>query len=141
MGETLRFVDNGDGTIADNESGLVWCKQDSWQIEHDWLDFKESMKFIDEMNKKDHLGFHDWRIPEKEEAEKIFMADSIIRGRSNQEIHLDPIFEPGCGNGTWCLPFDQQAVFYLSFVSGIMQTYDQDYSQGYVRMVRLWPDD
>ncbi len=79
-------------------------------------------------------------MPEKEEAEKIFVPGAILMGRSNQEVHIDPAFEGGCGNGTWCLPFDQQAAFYLSFVSGISQTYDQDFSQGYVRMVRLWSD-
>lgn len=140
MGETSRFVDNGDGTALDNETGLVWCRKDSWQIEHDWLDFQESLKFIDEMNKKDFLGFHDWRIPEREEVEKIFVSGSVVSGRSHQEVHLDPVFEPGCGNGSWCLPFDQRAAFYINFVSGIVQNYDQDYSQGYVRMVRLWPD-
>lgn len=135
-----RFEDNGEGTILDSETGLVWCKKDSWQIHQDWLNFQETLSFIDEMNKKEFLGYHDWRIPEKDEAEKIFVPESTIMGRSNQEVHLDPLFEEGCGNATWCLPFDQQAVFYFSFVSGISQTYDQDYSQGYVRMVRLWPD-
>jgi hypothetical protein len=141
MGDKPRFVDNGDGTITDNDSGLIWCKKDSFQIEHDWLDFQEALKFIDEMNKKDYLGFHDWRIPESEEVEKLFVPESTLAGRSNQEVHIDPLFEPGCGNGSWCLPFDQRAAFYINFVSGIVQNYDQDYSQGYVRMVRLWGDD
>ena len=96
---------------------------------------------LDEMNKKDYLGFHDWRIPEREEIEKIFMADSTILARSNNEIHLDPLFAPGGGNASWCLPFDQQAAFYFSYTSGNAQQFDQDYSQGYVRLVRLYPDD
>jgi hypothetical protein len=136
-----RFTDNDDGSILDNETGLVWAKEDSWPIAQDWLNFQESLEFVDEMNKKDYLGFHDWRIPEREEIEKIFMADSTILARSNNEIHLDPLFAPGGGNASWCLPFDQQAAFYFSYTSGNAQQFDQDYSQGYVRLVRLYPDE
>ena len=136
-----RFTDNDDGSILDNETGLVWAKEDSWPVAQDWLNFQESLEFVDEMNKKDYLGFHDWRIPEREEIEKIFIADSTILARSNNEIHLDPLFAPGGGNASWCLPFDQQAAFYFSYTSGNAQQFDQDYSQGYVRLVRLYPDE
>ncbi|PIQ97807.1 MAG: hypothetical protein COV67_02270 [Nitrospinae bacterium CG11_big_fil_rev_8_21_14_0_20_56_8] len=140
MAGDSRFADNGDGTITDNETGLVWCKKDSWQIARDWLTFQDALSFVDEMNKDDFLGFHDWRIAEREEAEKLFVPDSIIIGRSNQELHLAPVFEPGGGNGTWCLPFDQRAAFYVSYQSGLAQNFDQDFSQGYIRLVRLYPD-
>lgn len=140
MSDEKRFVDNGDGTVSDNETGLVWSKKDSWAIEHDWLTFQEGLTFIDEMNKKEYLGHHDWRIPEREEAEKLYVPESTILARSNVEIHIDPVFEPGGGNGCWCLPFDQQAAFYMSYASGIAQGFDQDFSQGYVRLVRLYPD-
>ena len=136
-----RFTDNGDATILDNETGLVWAKEDSWPVAQDWLNFQESLQFVDDMNKKEYLGFHDWRIPEREEIEKLFMADSTIMARSNNEIHLDPLFAPGGGNASWCLPFDQQAAFYFSYTSGNTQQFDQDYSQGYVRLVRLYPDE
>lgn len=136
-----RFTENDNGSILDNETGLIWAKEDSWPIAQDWLNFQESLLFVDEMNKKDYLGFHDWRIPEREEIEKIFIADSTILARSNNEIHLDPLFAPGGGNASWCLPFDQQAAFYFSYTSGNTQQFDQDYSQGYVRLVRLYPDE
>lgn len=141
MSDPLRFVDNGDSTILDNDTGLIWSKEDSWPVAQDWLTFQESLQFVDEMNKKDYLGFHDWRIPEKEEIEKIFVAESTIMARSNCEIHIDPLFASGGGNASWCLPFDQQAAFYFSYVSGTAQHFDQDYSQGYVRLVRLYPED
>ena len=135
-----RFVDTGNGMVKDNESGLVWCREDSWQILNDYLDFQEALAFVDDMNKKDFLGQHDWRIAEKDEIEKLYLPDNIIIGRSNQELNLDSAFAPGGGNGSWCLPFDQRAVFYYSYSSGLSQTFDQDFSQGYVRLVRLYPD-
>ena len=136
-----RFVDNGDSTILDKDTGLVWSKEDSWPVAQDWLTFQDALQFVDEMNKKDYLGFHDWRIPEKEEIEKLFIPESTIMARSSCEIHLDPLFASGGGNASWCLPFDQQAAFYYSYVTGTSQHFDQDYSQGYVRLVRLYPDD
>jgi len=141
MNEQARFVDNGDGTVQDNETGVAWSKKDSFQIEQDWVNFQEALDFIDNLNKKDYLGFHDWRMPEKEEIEKLFGEEHSLMARSKQEIHISPLFEPGGGNGSWCLPFDQQAAFYLNYQSGLSQTFDKDFSQGYVRPVRLWPDD
>ena len=135
-----RFLDSQDGTITDNDTGLHWCQKDSFQIYQDWLTFQEAISWVDEINKKDFLGFHDWRIPEKDEIEKLFLVDNTILGRSNQELHIDPVFEPGGGNGSWCMPFDQQAAFYFSYSSGISQQFDQDFSQGYLRPVRLYQD-
>jgi hypothetical protein len=140
MNDTARFKNNGDGTAKDSETGLVWSLKDSWQIEQDWLDFDEAMAFVDKMNKDAYLGFWDWRIPEKDEAENIYMPDSTVMARSKAEIHIDQVFEPGGGNGCWCLPFDQQAAFYFAYASGTSQTYDKDFSQGYVRLVRLYGD-
>ncbi len=141
MNDSSRFIDNGDGTLLDSDSGLIWAKEDSWPVAQDWLNFQDALNFVDEMNKKDYLGFHDWRMPEKEEIEKLFVPECTIMARSNHEIHLDPLFAPGGGNSSWSLPFDQQAAFYFSYASGMLQHYDQDYSQGYVRLVRLYPKD
>lgn len=141
MTDEPRFVDTREGMVKDNETGLVWCREDSWPIVQDWLSFQEALAFVDEMNKKDFLGYHDWRIPEQEEVQKLYLPESTITGRSNQELHLHPAFAPGGGSGTWCLPFDQQAAFYFSYTSGNSQAFDQDFSQGYVRLVRLYPED
>ena len=43
-----RFLDNLDGTITDNQTGLSWCQKDSFQIYQDWLTFQEALSWIDE---------------------------------------------------------------------------------------------
>ncbi len=141
MSEEPRFVDREDGTVFDNQLKVAWSKQDSWQIEQDWMDFDEAMTFIDNLNRKDYLGFHDWRMPEKHEIETLHTPDSIIKARSNVEIYLPDLFDEGGGNASWSLPFDQQAAYYFSYQSGLAQHYDKDFSQGYVRPVRLWGDE
>ena len=140
MSSNIRFLNNQDGTVTDNETGLIWSQKDSWQIHQDWLTFQEALSWLDELNKNDFLGFHDWRIPEKDEMEKLFIKNNIVKGRSKQELHIDIAFESGGGNGSWCMPFDQQAAFFFSYTSGISQAFDQDFSQGYLRPVRLYGD-
>ena len=141
MNEATQFTDNGDGTIQDNKTGLAWSKKDSFQIEQDWIDFQEALAFVDKLNKEDYLGFHDWRMAEKEEIESLFSEKLELVGRSNHVLNISSLFEPKGGNGSWCLPFDQQGAFYFSYQSGVSQIYDQDFTQGYVRPVRLWPED
>ncbi len=141
MNQETQFTDNGNGTIQDNKTGLAWCTKDSFQIAQDWVEFQEALAFIDKLNKDDYLGFHDWRIAEREEVESLYSAELELVGRSNQVLNISPLFEPKCGNGSWCLPFDQQGAFYFSYQSGVSQIYDQDFTQGYVRPVRLWPVD
>ncbi len=141
MSEETRFIDNGDGTIQDTQTGRAWCKEDSFQIAQDWHNFQEALAFIDKLNKEDYLGFHDWRMAEREEIENLFSEEFELIGRSNQVLNIFHLFEPKCGNGSWCLPFDQQGAFYFSYQSGVSQIYDQDFTQGYVRPVRLWPED
>ncbi len=130
MNQETQFTDNGDGTIQDNKTGLAWCTKDSFQIAQDWINFQEALAFIDKLNKDDYLGFHDWRIAEREEIESLFSAELELVGRSNQVLNISPLFEPKCGNGSWCLPFDQQGAFYFSYQSGVSQIYDQDFTQG-----------
>tara|TARA_B100000686_G_C16802584_1_gene987264 strand:+ start:3748 stop:4173 length:426 start_codon:yes stop_codon:yes gene_type:complete len=140
MSELKRFFDNGDETVTDSKTGLIWSKKDSWQIdEGTWLDFNEALTFVDDVNKKAYLGQWDWRLPENEEIEKLYSPEFSLTARSNVEIHISPQFEPGGGNGSWALPFDQQAAFYFSYASGQSQHFDKDFSQGYVRLVRLDP--
>ncbi len=141
MSDKPRFEDLGDGTAKDNETGLIWSRKDSFQIVQDWFNFDEAMAFIDDCNRKDFLGFHDWRIPEADEALKIYCPESCIKGRSNVDLYLPSVMEPGGGTGSWGLPFDQQAAFYISYQTGNSQHFDKDYSQGVVRPVRLWGDE
>ena len=89
----------------------IWAKPgapyvclEPWQGLADYLDHNKNIE-----HKKGII-----LLPFGEEIEKIFIADSTILARSNNEIHLDPLFAPGGGNASWCLPFDQQAAFYFS---------------------------
>ena len=58
------FVDNGDGTVTDRATGLMWMKADSgrpmnWQ---DALAYAENLRLA---------GFDDWRLPDAKELHGI----------------------------------------------------------------------
>jgi hypothetical protein len=71
--------DNGNQTISDGNSGLMWMKSDDG-VPRKWRDA------IDYCNGLDFAGHSDWRLP------KRFELDSIVDyGRSHPA--LDPIFD------------------------------------------------
>ncbi len=60
MGVSLpvpRFTDNGDGTVTDNLTGLMWAKDANIDGYKTWDDA------IDYCNALDHAGHDDWRLP------------------------------------------------------------------------------
>jgi hypothetical protein len=64
------FVDNGDGTISDRATGLMWQKTDdgkgrNWQ---EALDYCEHLELA---------GYDDWRLPDQKELHSIVDYDFI----------------------------------------------------------------
>ena len=58
------FVDNGDGTVSDLATGLMWQKCDDGRG-RDWreaLDYAEHLQLA---------GYHDWRLPDQKELHSI----------------------------------------------------------------------
>lgn len=64
---TNSFTDNGDSTITDKATGLMWTKADSgtgmnWQAALAWAQTKNAEKY---------LGHNDWRLPNAKELQGI----------------------------------------------------------------------
>ncbi len=58
------FVDNGDGTITDNATGLMWAQSDEG-VELDWQD---ALAYAED---SELGGFTDWRLPNVKELQSI----------------------------------------------------------------------
>jgi hypothetical protein len=59
-----KFVDNGNGTITDESTGLMWQKEDSQSA----LDWKSSLAYAKNIN----VGnYNDWRLPTIKELQSI----------------------------------------------------------------------
>jgi hypothetical protein len=83
-----KFVDNGDGTITDLATGLMWTKADSG-VTMNWekaLSYAEKLKYA---------GYDDWRLPNAKELQSIVdytrapdAADAAYRSAA-----INPIFD------------------------------------------------
>lgn len=79
-----KFVDNGDGTISDNATGLMWQKSDDG-IARNW---EEALKFAEELQ----LGGHnDWRLPNAKELQSI--VDYTRAPSVTNSPAIDPMFQ------------------------------------------------
>ncbi|MCP4249648.1 MAG: DUF1566 domain-containing protein [bacterium] len=81
------FVDNGDGTITDQATGLMWQQVDSagtynWQQA---LDYAENLV---------HAGFDDWRLPNAKELQSIvdYTRAPDAPAPAPQGPAIDPVF-------------------------------------------------
>lgn len=67
------FVDNGDGTITDLSTGLMWLKYDSGhfeagQDEDGKMDWEEALEWSEDL---DYAGYDDWKLPDAKELQSI----------------------------------------------------------------------
>jgi len=80
-----RFTDNGDGTITDNATGLMWVKQPE-NIGGIWADAGQPERMswndaIDNCLALDYAGHDDWRLPNARE-----LCSIVSLGTANPSI-------------------------------------------------------
>ena len=63
--ELKPFVDNGNGTVTDPNTGLVWKKTDAWLDTHKFYTWQAHRDYVSEVNKEKFAGYDNWRIPSK----------------------------------------------------------------------------
>jgi hypothetical protein len=84
------FVDNGDGTITDNATSLMWSQDDSGADAPDGLNWEEALAYVEAQNETNYLGYSNWRLPNVKELQSIVDYD-----RSPDTIGsaaIDPLF-------------------------------------------------
>ena len=77
------FVDNGNGTITDNATGLTWTQNDSGQ----GLDWENALNYCASL---DYAGISDWRLPDAKELQSI--VDYSRSPDATNSAAIDPIF-------------------------------------------------
>ena len=96
-----RFVDNGDGTVTDSLTQLMWMQKDSYLDLLRFVTHKGSLKYMGQKNEAAFAGYTDWRLPNKREAHSLFDLDKQLKDKYDMVIHIDPVFTTGCGYDTW----------------------------------------
>jgi len=101
--ELKPFVDNGDGTVTDPNTGLIWKKTDAWLDTHKFYTWQEHRTYVDQINKEKHAGIDNWRIPNKQEASTLVdkTGTKSCEDKNGTMFPLDPIFDAGCVTNTW----------------------------------------
>ena len=107
---TGRFVENGNGTITDTQTGLMWelkvpgggggcglhCVQDEYtweEVNGDWIHRVNGRLMADE-NERGFAGYSDWRIPTVTEL-------LTIHAPNNSGPSLHPAFQLFCPEFHW----------------------------------------
>ncbi len=144
------YTDNGDGTITDNQTGLMWEKKSRDASIHDWgnvYTWADAVGvFIAGLNTANFAGHNDWRLPNR------FELDSLL-DLGTQDPLVDSAFDNGCvasctvascsctastlgyWSSTTVLPLPNQAWFVALFNSGF-DGFDLKTNPNAVRAVR-----
>lgn len=89
--EKNNFVDNGDGTITDKATGLMWMKVDSGNFKtsrNGAMNWKQALKWAENL---EYTGYSDWRLPNAKELHSI--VDYTRCPDATNSAAIDPIFE------------------------------------------------
>jgi hypothetical protein len=81
------FVDNGDGTVTDRATGLMWSKADSGK----GMNWQEALAWVQAKNAARHLGRGDWRLPSIKELQSI--VDYTRSPDTTRSAAISPLFE------------------------------------------------
>jgi len=119
---TQRFIDNGDGTITDTLSGLMWSQA---TIAKD-VTSDQAEKACDEL---DLAGHADWRLPTVEEL--FPLAD-----RSKKGPAIDTEFFPDTKNGWYWTSTDSALASSYAWVVSFNYGYAGDNSRNGKACVR-----
>ncbi|MFC1811984.1 DUF1566 domain-containing protein [Thermodesulfobacteriota bacterium] len=118
------LVDNGDDTVTDRITGLMWQKNGS----DDGMIWQHAKEYVQKLNSMRFAGYADWRLPTIEE-----LASLMKSARAN-ELYIHPIFSAKQAFFWSADTFGSDTAWYANFKGGIIQhIYDFFY---YVRAVR-----
>lgn len=83
---TNNYIDEGEGTIKDVATGMMWDKHDSGQ----GLNWQEALAWVEQKNMENHQGYSDWRLPNAKELQSI--VDYSRSPQATGSASIDPVF-------------------------------------------------
>jgi len=87
------FKDNGDGTVTDEATGLMWMKADSGALKagknkDGKLNWREALAWAENL---EYAGYSDWRLPNVKELQSI--VDYTRSPATTNSAAIDPVFQ------------------------------------------------
>ncbi len=82
------FKDNGDGTITDRATNLMWMKIDSGYT----MNWEDALEYSENL---DYAGYSNWRLPNPKELQSIvdYTRAPDAKDASKRSAAIDPIFD------------------------------------------------
>ena len=130
------LVDNGDGTVTDPNSGLMWKKSDAWLDMHQFYTWMDHRQYVDKFNKEKFAGYDNWRIPSKAEAATIFDKTKECMDKNGTMYSVDPIFDAGGASNTWISECSDDNIIRYDFKVGVDTPYPTQDVWATMRLLR-----
>ena len=140
------FKDNGDGTVTDEATGLMWAQDDSGEP----MTWEEALAYAENST---YAGYDDWRLPNIKELQSIvdysgvfpaidtsvFNISQIVNEKGNDDYPYfwsstsNPYIDPHDAEGYWY-------AWYVAFGYAVDQNGDDIHGAGAVRFDTKSPD-
>ena len=139
--EEQRFIDNGNGTITDSFTRLMWQEAYAYRETGNYISWYDANDYIEKLNQRRLGGFCDWRLPNKLEIQSLYEIAHQFQSRGKRFVlHIDPVFEFSYGSCFWTSRTKLSAALGFEFDAGDTHWYPQGSTSGTVRAVRLNSD-
>jgi hypothetical protein len=120
------YVDNGDGTITDLATGLMWMKQDSGHLGagdagDGGLDWEQALAWSESL---DYADYSDWRLPDVKELQSLL--DYTRSPATDGTPAIDPVFETTpitVEDGSSDFPFYWSGTSHVNYLGGSSGSY------------------
>ena len=86
-----QLVNNSNGTITDQATGLMWSQTDSGA----GLDWEHALAYAQTQNAANYLGHNDWRLPNVKELQSLvdYTRAPGATNAANEGAAIDPMFQ------------------------------------------------
>lgn len=137
MTNNERFIDNGDGTVTDTRSNLMWRKKDSLQDTKKWVNWLKGQDYVEIANLERFAGYDNWRYPNGDEAWTLFDLEHKNTDKYGDDIYFPSVFEPGSSGCIWTVDEKDSSALVIQYEDG-QRVWPSKYSHMNmaVRMVR-----
>ncbi len=114
------YTDNGDGTITDNDTGLMWMKQsadidnDNISDAIDFMSWKDALIYCENL---EYSGYTDWRLPNINELRTLVDFEKSKPGIDEEyfpktlDRYWSSTTAKGTPNNAWTLFFKYNGVW------------------------------